>query len=166
MLEGVQCPTHGEDGKGMIFNSMLLEPDGVFKHWEPPFLQHAFHRPADIVGANRVDQRLWVGTRENESLLPNDMALNDPVTAALIQIELPFVDSGAGSTARVMAANIPFGDVRAFQFRSPLESAFPEAMMHRLKVRDGFVRQRTGSDDQEINIAGFEVEVSAGERAI
>src|SRR5258705_7847913 len=107
----------------MIFRSMFFQPGRIFKHREPPLMQYSHHRAADIILADRVDQGLRLGTCENDSLLTDDMALDDPVTAAFIQIKFSLVDGWTRRTARVVSANIPFGNIRAFQFGCPFQSA-------------------------------------------
>src|SRR6185503_2406705 len=146
----------------MIFASMSLQPGWVIEHGEPPFLEYTFHSLPNIIRADRVYQRLRAWASKNDALLSDDVTLNDPVTAAFIQVKLSFVDRGTGSIARVMAADLSFWNIRAFQFRRPLGATFPNAVMHRFEISDPFIRKCAGGDDQKINVAGLRVEVSAG----
>src|SRR5687767_6942149 len=106
MLQCMEGPAHGENGKGVIFASMVFEPGRILEHGEPPFLQYSFHRAPNVFRADGIDQRLRVRASENGALLADNLTLDDPVTAAFIQVKLFFVDSRARSTARVVTADI------------------------------------------------------------
>jgi hypothetical protein len=38
-----------------------------------------------------------------------------------------------------MAADLSFWNIRAFQLQRPLESTFPNAVMHRFEISDAFI---------------------------
>ena len=95
----------------MIFASTSFQPGWIFKHGQPPFLEHAFHSLPNIVWTYRVDQRPGVRTRENDALFADDVTLNDPVTAAFIQVKLSFVYGRARRTVRVMTADVSFWNI-------------------------------------------------------
>src|SRR6187549_2292236 len=136
----------------MIFAPVLPQPCRIFKHWKPPFIQNSLYCAAEIPGIDRVDQRLWVWTGKNDSLLADNMPLNDPITAAFIQVEPAFIDGGAGTTARVMLPDIPSGNIGTFQFGCPFQATVPDAVVHGFQVSDGLVRQGAGGHDKKINI--------------
>src|SRR5258706_15542473 len=53
VFERVQYAAHGDHGEGMVGTVMLAQPGRVFEHWEPPFVQGAHHRLADLIGRDR-----------------------------------------------------------------------------------------------------------------
>src|SRR5688572_21492782 len=111
MLQRMECTTHAKNGEGMIFAPMVFQPGWILEHWEPPLVQDTPNRAADIIRADRVNQSLGVRTCENSSLLADDMTLNDPVTAALIQVKLSFVDSWTGCAVRVVTPDLSLWNI-------------------------------------------------------
>src|SRR5215212_4937880 len=139
MLQSVKRSAHGKNSKCMILRSMFLQPGRIFKHWKPPLMQDSHHCAADLLRVNRINQGLWFGASQDNSLFANDMALDDPVAAAFIQIKLSLIDRWTGRTARVVAANISFGNIRTLQFRGPFQPTLPDLVMHGFEFSDRFV---------------------------
>ena len=74
MLQGVERPTHAENRKGLLLT--LLYPRGVVEQWSPPCLQHIPQGTPQFVRLNRIKQYMGTGTRNHDSILMNDVALN------------------------------------------------------------------------------------------
>src|SRR3972149_1759513 len=139
MFQCVECAAHGENCKGMVFASMVFQPGRILEHRKPPFLQYPFHSAPNISRTDGVDQRSWIWSSQHNAMLSNHVTLNDPVTAAFVQVKFSFVDGRTGCAARVMAADVAFWNIRAFQFRRPFWSALPNAVMHGFQLSDRFI---------------------------
>src|SRR5512139_2447508 len=100
----------------MVLSSMFPQPGGILQHWKPPLVQDALYCAAKVLGLNGVDQSLWVRPCKSNPLLTDHVTLDDPVASGCIQVEPSFVYGGAGSIARGMLPNVPFGNIGAFQF--------------------------------------------------
>ena len=68
-------------------------------------MQDAQNCRADLVRRDGVDQRLRVRAFDGHPAPAYDVALDDPVAAAPVQIEPAFVERRAGRTLRVMPAD-------------------------------------------------------------
>ncbi len=90
------------------------------------------------------------------------MALDNPIAAQWGNVEPSFVDGGARRAQRFVAADEGMRHIRAFQFAGPFQACRPGLIVHFFQFCDGFFRKDRSCDHQEIDVAGFRVEVTTG----
>src|SRR5439155_1405959 len=130
----IQHPAHRENGVATI--PPALQARRIVEHRHPPFAQHVRRGLTHMVGVHRVDQRLWVWSRQHHAMLAQEGTVNDPVAALLVhdgQLARAAIDVGLRGGPWVMMADRVPGDVRTLELQAPLRFGGGESRMQRLQ---------------------------------